>query len=840
MTDRPFAKALVYLIFTLSGFCALVYEVLWSKHLSLTFGTTIYAVSIVTATFMGGIALGSYLIGRYADQKKNLLTIYAVLELGIALSALFFAPALMAIQTFYVFLVQSFGGTGFANALHIFFSAILLLPAAVYMGGTFPIMCRFFARQKSGGQIGRLYAMNTLGAMAGAFCAGFYLIPTFGLSTTGWLTITANMLIAITALILSRSLGKAEATADVSMSKRHSLPQLATDNKVLLLSISAVGFFSLAYEILWTRVFLLFLGNTTYAFALMLSAYLIGIAIGGALYARNVHPQLNERSIFIVLASLMGVSILVTVPFYDQLAYLFQFAHEASGERWWHLSTLSFLIVFTVMGLPTIFSGALLPAAVAIVDPGKTRTGEGVGLVVFCNTTGAVLGSLVAGFTLIPAFGLLNSFRLLAIANILLAIFISYRLTTQRSKAFVPILLVVTLVAIFLPAQWDQSLMNSGVYIYAPKYASMGGLNKILAAEKIIEVIEGVDTTVAVHENLDGTNRFFTVNGKTDGSTGRDAATQILVGHLPMLLHQSPQDVLVIGLGTGMTLKGLSSHPTKNITCVEISPGVVEASSYFDDANGFALCDAKVNLVINDGRNLLLTEQQSYDVIISEPSNPWQSGNSNLFTAEFYELAASRLNSGGILCQWIGLYDIEPGNLKIACNTFLRTFEHVLAFKAGSDLILLGGNTPLQFNYSALQERINHPQISQVLREIEIESAGDLIAKHYLYDRSALLDFAQGAGLNTDDMPILEYSAKYNLGEHTLGEFQATNMQNLLAAQKNIILPIINLGATRWQVAENLRELGIGYSKSGRSDTASHFMRKAQSLEPGKTSPAYN
>jgi spermidine synthase len=829
-------KAILYFLFALSGFCALVYEILWTKYLTLTFGATMLAVSAVAATFMGGLALGSYLIGRYADRETNLLRVYAFLELGIALTAILLPLNLRLIEKIHLILHhftpdhQLLG-----NLFHVLLSALFLLPPTALMGGTFPLMCRFFARKKSGGQIGRLYAINTFGATAGAFLAGFVLIPAYGLSTTCFLAAGFNLGIAIVSFWMAKEVG-ATAPRDVSQAKRSEQPLQARQHRLTLVAIGLVGFFSLAYEILWTRVLILFLGNTTYAFSLMLSAYLIGIALGGAIYARRVHPGLDEKKVFITLTTLMALSILITVPFYDQLAYFFQFAHEASGERWWHLSMLSFFIVFAIMCIPTILSGSLLPAAVAIMDPGKIHTGEGVGLVVLHNTIGSVFGSLVAGFFLIPAFGILDSFRLLTALNLLLALVLLFRFRPAgRMRLAIPGAVGVGLVLAVFPYSWQQDLMNSGVYIYAPKYKQMGGLVKILGAEKIVELIEGRDTTVAVHESLDGQFRFFTVNGKTDGGNGRDRSTQILVGQIPMLLHPEPRETLVIGLGTGITLRGLSAHPTQRIDCVEISPEVVKAAEWFREDNGHALDNPKVNLIVDDGRILLEKSKKRYDVIISEPSNPWQTGNANLFTADFYELAASRLNPSGIFCQWIGLYDITPDNLRIAAKTFLQTFPKVMVFKAGTDMIMVGARHDLNFDYQLLRRRFAVPEIQSVFAIIDLPEPSDLIAKHYLYSEEPLKRLAGGARLNTDDRPILEFSARYNLGEKTLGEFQQQNMEALHDVKGRVYLPLTNLGRTPIEVAAALRDIGKGFARIGRFSDAELLMRRAAEVSASRS-----
>lgn len=833
MEIRASLKTLVYLLFALSGFCALVYEILWTKYLSLTFGTTMTAISLVTATFMGGLALGSWLLGRYADHESNLLRIYALLELGIAISALLFIPALSLLESVYVWLHQLWPDyPALSNLFRLVFSALLLLPPTIFMGGTFPLMCRFFARKKSGGQIGRLYALNTFGATLGAFLAGYLLLPELGLSATGNLAAFLNLLIAGGIWLIARTEGKA-APLDISRVTRPEIPLMAEKHRISLLAIGLIGAFSLAYEILWTRVFLLFLGNTTYAFSLMLSAFLVGIAIGGALYARLVKPELDEKRLFVQLTMAMALVVVVTVPFYDQLAHLFLFAHQASGERWWHLSLLSFLIVFAIMALPAILSGCLLPAAVAILNPGKSHTGEGVGLVVLHNTTGAVLGSLIAGFVLIPSLGILGSFRLLAIANLLLgvALFYHYRLKTRFAFS-VPALTVTGIVIALFTTSWDMKLLNSGVYCYAPKFTQAGGIDTALAGESILAVYEGAETTVAVKENADRSVRYFAVNGKTDGGNGHDMSTQVLVGILPMLLHPAPQDVLVIGYGSGITVGGVKEFPAARIDCAEISPEVVKAAAYFDADNRQALQDKKVSLFIEDGRNLLLTRNDRYDVIISEPSNPWQAGNANLFTNDFYKMAARRLKADGIFCQWLGLYDITPENLRIACNTLLQNFPNVLVFKAGADLIMVASNHHVDIDYAVIARHLRQPGVTASLARIDIHDISDLVARYYFATDTTLRTFADNAAINSDDHNILEYSAHNNLGGKMFGQMQMANTMALTQAMSSEHLPLTNLGTSRGEVREVLLGLGKAYFRAGSKEKAAFFMKKAAEYAP--------
>jgi spermidine synthase len=331
-----------------------------------------------------------------------------------------------------------------------------------------------------------------------------------------------------------------------------------------------------------------------------------------------------------------------------------------------------------------------------------------------------------------------------------------------------------------------------------------------------------------VHQSLKSDVRFFSVNGKTDGGTGGDMATQILVGQLPVMLHPRPDDVLVVGLGTGITLKALGSHPTKKITCVEISPEVVKAERYFREDNGYALKDPKVTLVVNDGRNHLFTRPHTYDVIISQPSNPWQTGNANLFTDDFYRLAARRLKKGGIFSQWIGLYDITPENLKTASRTFMNTFPNVLVFKSHANLILIGSMERVPIDYLQLVDRFSVPKIKQVMNSIGIESPADLIASQYLYTEKNLESFAGQGVLNSDDLPVLEYSARFNLGENVLGELKNRNLAALDKSYgERLVLPLQNFGDSPEVAAENLRMIGKCYADCGKLRIAEQFMRKA-------------
>lgn len=836
MQLSPACKRLLYLLFALSGFCALVYEILWTKYLALSLGTTMVAVSLVAATFMAGLALGSLVIGRYSDKKSNLLLIYATLEGLIALFALLFPPTVDLAHRFHILLERSFPAySGPEHLLHFLFAVLMLLPPTFCMGGTFPLMCRLFARKQSGGQIGRLYALNTAGAMLGAFLAGYLLIPTLGLSRTGWLAVALNLAVAGVALLLSRSLSdpaKKHVVADPSEP-----PLDPARARFALVAIGLIGLFSLAYEILWTRVLVLFLGNTTYAFALILSAFLFGIALGGAIYASKVFPQLNEKRLYVRLTLLMGCSVLITAPFYDRLAEVFLWAHALSGENWWGLTALSFGIVLAVMLLPTVLSGSLLPAATALLQTGRSHTGTGVGLVVLSNTLGATLGCLLAGFVLIPQIGTEFSFRLIGTLNLLLGLVVYLRYFRGKESAFsVALLTIIGLIFAFAPLRWDQKLMNSGVYCYASTYARFGGIEAVTAPERIITVIEGEDTTVAVKEiDIPKPTRYFSVNGKTDGGNGGDLTTQVLVGQLPILLHPDPKNALVIGLGTGITLGAVALAPLQTIDCVEISAEVVTASHYFAEENRQVLSDPRVALHVTDGRDLLQVHERNFDAIVSQPSNPWQAGNANLFTREFYQSVAQNLAPQGIFSQWLGLYDITPENLQIAARTLTEVFPHTLTFRVNADLIMLASFAPLNFDYQHLARQFVRPDTRAMLGSLGLHTPGDLLARHFSLGDDSLRRFTAGAALNTDDWPTLEFSFRHNLGGKMFGQLKENNIAALQPFMTTQLVPLTNLGASPPELIKTLRELSASYQRAGRSKEARFFMEKLVEYESPAT-----
>lgn len=812
----------LYIAFCASGFSALIYEVVWARMLALTFGSTMPAISMVTATFMGGLAIGSLLFGRFADRSSSPLRLFSLLELTIAIFALIFPYALQLVTTLYVAGSQAAAyQEGLLTSLRLIFSSILLLPPAICMGGTFPVLGRYFANSGGSGTVGRLYAVNTLGATSGALASAFLLLPNLGHQSTILVAVTVN----ISTAALAFALASRRRIQPPPIPSQPRLRACIPGKWYLLFATFGIGACALAYEILWTRTLQLFLGSTVFAFASILGAFLIGLTLGGSLGAAIVRKTREVPSIFMVLTLTMGLSVAATFPFYDRLAYLYHTAHLLAEGQWWLLALLSFAITAIPILLPATLSGALLPIVVFLLDEDAKQPGTTIGWTVLANSAGAIVGSLSAGFLLIPFFGLQGSFRAVAALNLLFGAALLCRISiSSRLRQLVFGIVVIGFIVITIPLPWRQELLNAGVYVYPRIIERQGGLDAYTSKFQLLEVFEGRDATVAIKESPDGI-RSLSVNGKFDASSGRDLETQLLLGHLPLLLHSNPRTAMVIGLGSGITLGAAATYPLEALTAVEISNEVIDASRFFAEENGRVLNDDRLTLLRDDARNHLLTHTATYDVITSEPSNPWQKGNANLFTHEFYQLTISRLKEQGIFCQWVPLYDISPQNLEVINQTFLRSFPHALAFLSadGYDLLLLGSKHEIVFDYRKIQQHLARQSVNNSLQLIGIESPGSLIARNYLFSDVPLRRIAGDAPINTDANQLLEFSYpdifKDNLtANHTLF--------NQHFGQEKI--PLTNPGGTDREKISALTDLTDAYEQAGKTELAHYFRQIMQ------------
>ncbi len=815
----PDAKVfwIVMTVFFFSGLCGLIYEVVWSRLLTLVFGDTTYAISTVVGIFMFGLALGSYLCGKFVSRIKDLLKTYAFLEMGVGIYAVLSVPLLSVTQAIHTELFPSiYNNALLLNLIRILLSSLLLLFPTLLMGATMPLLSQALTRspRSIGKNIGLLYAINPFGAAAGCFLSAFALIPALGIQFTLYTGAGLNILLGLVIWTLSKGLlreGIKESKPSVeSQNKSIGKPSGTTGKQpVLVLFLFMVsGFLALLYEVAWSRALILVFGTSIYAFATILTTYLLGLALGSMILGRLADQVKNPVALLALLQMVIGASVFFATPIIGRLPDYFMILFYGKNISWGTMAFVEFVVCSLLFILPTFASGASFPLVTRIFANYRAfKIGRTVADVYTLNTLGGILGSLVAGFILIPTLGVERTLLWGAAGNFIVAAFLSMIVSDRKELvrfAWGIGSVLAAIAGIVLLPSWDPKVLNSGVYMYGTTMAKTVGttdINSFMSVYKLLYHREGSSATVTVFQRSNV--RFLRVNGKTDGSNSTDNYTETFLGILPILYSKNPENVLVIGLGTGITLGSILEYPIKKADCVEISPEVVEASHWFSEDNGFALSSARTRLHVLDGRTWLMAMPETYDIISSEPSHPWQTGNANLFTVDFFKLATKRLKKGGVFCQWLPIYQMDKEHFRLLVSSFKRVFPYIHVWIANTDAILIGSAEDLPpINYTELQERMAIPGIKQRLAKMDVNTPEDLLSFFYL-DHNAVNKLVDGVtGVNSDNYPVLEFAApKYLLALVKLETF--LSYLNLSLESE---LPLINAKDPRGIQQERLNK----------------------------------
>ena len=757
--SRSYFRIWIFLFFFVSGATGLIYEVVWTRLLTLVLGNTHYSVSTVLATFMAGLALGSFFGGRLIDRGGRPLLIYALLEGAIGIYCFliphFIDASLPFFQWIYLNFQESYSLTSFFR-----FSvcgAILLVPASL-MGATLPILGKFVSDDPKviGRDVGTLYAVNTFGAVTGALVSAFVLMKTYGVTSTIWIAAGLNLGLASIILIFFRRHWGRSREEELSPSEtghRYYTPEVI----LILGGFCVTGIASLIYQVAWTRIFSLLLGSSVYAFSLILTAFILGLASGTLVFSRIVGRFTDLKKVFGWLQVGIGLSALAALPFFGKVPLINRWVYLNWGLDFSSIQWSNFLIILSLIVVPTFLMGAQFPVVVRLVARNLKTLGHHVGTAYASNTLGTILGSLIGGFLLIPILGVQNTILWAVFVNIVLGIILLYSSSLQTNlKTYVlPALLLIWVLGARGIAPWDKAVISSGSFM---PYRIDELENALQQKNKILFYKEGMHTTVTTELSVDG-NIFLRVNGKTDASLGLDMRTQLLSGYLPMFFHKNPEDVLVVGQGSGVTLGAVTQFPSKTIDLVEISPAVIEGSRLFDPFNHQALDDPRVEIILEDGRNHITLTNKKYDVIISEPSNPWISGIGALFTQDFYELANTRLKPGGIMCIWMHT-NMSPESFKSISRAFLSVYPNVTMWESivGDDYLLIGSQRPYSLPYEKVKRLLENPVQGRELKRLGISSVRDLMGL-LVMDQSELKIFSEGAPIHTDDNSLLEFGA---------------------------------------------------------------------------------
>ena len=778
MRDGPRETAAVlrnvHLCYFLSGALGLAYQILWLRKLLLVFGSTVHAVSTVLTVFFGGLALGSWFFGRLIDRPRwegTGLRWYAALEAGVGLYAFLTLPLFDAMQRLYL---PAYEASGFSPAVLVgsafaCSAAILLVPTTL-LGGTFPVLSRFLIRsgEERGPAIAALYAVNTAGAMAGTVLVYYVGLPILGLFRTLACAGVLNIWVGLLCLVFDRHLATLGWTAPRAAGPAPAAPSREPLGPLrwVFWAFALSGFSAMVYEVTWTRALSLVLGSSIYAFCLMLATFLGGIALGSALTRRDLRTRPATMERFIGLELMLGGYGLLSVRLFSQLPDLFVSLWPMTGRTFTGLSWLQVTLSALVMLPPTLIMGVLFPVVSDLVTTRFSQLGERLGAAYAVNTAGGILGSFLAGFVLIPWLGLPWAIVAAALVNLLAAALLYVRFEPRRT---VPVRIGLSglllahaagLAAFGIVPAWQQHAFAAGVYLYADQLQQAPAQEG--AGAQLIYYRDGLNATVSVHRDAD--TIFLRVGGKTDASNGVDMGTQVLAAHVPLLLHPDPRRVLVIGLGSGVTVGHAARHPVSLVHCAEIEPAVIEGARYFKEENYGVHEDPKVSLVAADGRNFLRATRQEYDVIISEPSNPWMAGVAALFTREFYALAKRRLAPDGVMCQWLQLYGLFPRDVKLMLKTFHEAFPHVSVWSPmPGDLLLVGSMAPQQVAYRELAERMARPAIRESLAVVHAERPDVLLQLFWLGTREVEAVTADIGWVHEDDQPSIEFNAPKSL-----------------------------------------------------------------------------
>lgn len=784
-------SALILGCFFISGMTGLMYEILWTRMIVKIIGSAPFAIAIVLTVFMGGLGLGSFLAGRRVDRikhEKDLLRLYGLLEIIVGLYAVVLLLLLWLVEPLMSDVYNSYFDQFFVyNVITFVICFVLLLIPVTCMGATLPVLSRFYVWSLShlGSHVGRLYGLNTIGAAVGSLLCGFWFISALGVIGTLVLAMLLNIAIGLVCIRTGQRLPAGGDSPDstrasvVSSTSRTAAAVGKIPRWPALIVFAISGFCAMGYQVMWVKLLGLVIGPTTYSFTIVLVTFITGLALGALFFGRVsdrskilywllVSTQIAAGLAALVVSHILGNSQI----FFSKLIYTF-------NDDFLLMEMVKGVVLFGFLFVPTFFLGSSFPLVVRIYTRSLAGTGRSVGSAYAVNAVGAVLGSFCAGFLLIPMMGKENGLSLLVALQIMTALVVMaviyFRSHDSNLRWGVVALIAITgLVLATQYPHWDRILLSRSKYHNVDNPRILGSSwaralfngSEIAAKDERSRLVffgDGVGgfTTVFEHEaDILGNVEYSMLNsGKVDASTeARDMVTQALLAHYPLLLHPSPESVLVLGLASGITAGEALHYPVERLDILEINRQVVAGSHYFDPWNNEVLDDPRTELIIQDGRAHMTLTDRTYDVVISEPSNPWMAGLASLFTLDFFEAVRERLNEGGVFCQWVHGYQMDWETFALIGRTFEEAFPNSLLVSLvpdgpGGDFLLIGFKGDRSVEPSVVEENLRYARKSS---NVAIE--GPLFLFRLL--STDKLEALCGEGpVNTDAMPRLEFAA---------------------------------------------------------------------------------
>jgi spermidine synthase len=770
----PQSLRLIGACFVLSGATGLIYEILWARMLGLVFGATTLAVSTVLAAFMGGLALGSALAGRYASRIKRPVLAYGVIEIGIALYALAVPFLFSRIDNIYAFLWQQLHSGPFVISVSRFsLSCLVMLIPTTLMGATLPVLSSALVRSHgfSSTSITRLYTRNLFGAICGTIAAGFFLLPGFGVRATLYSAAALNILIGIVTIFADR----VAITAHSEIHSTHKTvqpllptrPTLGNANELglggarfWLFCAFVSGFVTISAQVAWTRVLTMIIGSSTYAFTIVVSLFLLGLSAGAYVIGRNRHSE-NLRSTIVKVELITAGSLYMSLLIINVIPMLLLNAGLGLNVgSWVGLLLLQIVAAGLLILLPAFLLGMVMPLVLVWVGTQQsTISVRLVGRSYAVNTVGAIAGAFCTGFILIPTTN--TRFTILFCAGLCIlvaALAYLYGANSERVRGRAAFGVAASLILLLFVSAPGMNLetLSIGAYDSLVRVLARGGDSKSDPRTgpqnpELLMYKEGPTATVSVRRDWGITS--LAINGRTNASDREDMPTQVMVGQLPFLLAPNTRNAMVVGFASGVSAGAMLQSPLEALDCIELEPAAVEASRFFEHVNHSPLNDQRLRLIIDDARAHLRITRTRYDIIVSEPSHPWVPGVANLFTREFFELGREGLTADGVFIQWIQIYQLSTESLRSILATYQNVFPHVMLFRVGGaakgkDLILAGSRLPLSLDRA--EDRMRNRRISGEMARVGLLNYKD-VKEWLVCDETILAPAVAGAVINTDD-----------------------------------------------------------------------------------------
>ncbi len=779
--DPMSIRIVILVLYFFSGFTALVYEITWARMLGLIIGTTIAAWGTVLAVFMGGMAVGATAGGRLVDRIRYPFRLFALCEAGIGIFGAA-SPMLLHLSGRIISAIQPFPATmGAAPAFtRLIVAGGLLAIPTILMGCTFPAISRaLFSKQRPfGDDLGKIYSANTFGAVAGALAAGFALLPAFGMSSSLFLAAGINIVVAVAALRLS-SRRREDGTVGAVATESGNMPASVALPEWLFPSVLASsGFCAMACEILWSRGLVFFLTSTTYAFTIVLSVVLTGLAFGGIIaswLAKKIKNPVSWIAGLQIGVGLLGLASPWALHHVDQVI---QFAESRWAPSWRLWLMVRYIVCSAIIFPPALGMGATFPLIIGASIKSLSASGRTVGYQTSLNTIGGIAGALTAAFLLIPWAGIQRSFIIIGILNC------AAGLTVLRAGIHCPLKIIIPGIA-----------ASAALFVLSGSFI---GSNPLILYSSVVRRAGSTISVESVREDKTACGavlktefgRILNIDGFNAAGTYRYEYMHLLA-HLPVLLSPSPDTVLVICLGTGTTCGTASLYPAvKRIDCAEISPAVIASLGNFSDVNYDAAENPKIRLLCTDGRNHLLTTRRRYDIITLEPMHPYLSSATNLYSTDFYRLCRERLSAHGVMAQWAPMHILSPREYRMLIASFASVFPHTSLWFLGTEAVLLGTMDSLKIDVTELKRRMAADAVRRDLTKISLDSPGRLLSC-FLLDEQQIKEYVKDVPLITDDRPRIEFSAPHNLSI-PVQFLWLDNMDELMDRRATILPYLIN------------------------------------------------